>query len=86
MEFNLSKCQVVSVTSSRTPLQTQYILYGQVLEAVSSVMYLGWISPAALAGTLMWTESQPTHKGHSDLLNEISKLSPLKSELRLINP
>ena len=41
MEFNPSKCQVVRVTSSRTPLQTQYILHGQVLEAVSSAKYLG---------------------------------------------
>ena len=41
MEFNPSKCQVVRVTSSRNPLQTQYILHGQVLEAVSSARYLG---------------------------------------------
>ena len=75
MEFNPSKRQVVRVTSSRTPLQTQYILHGQVLEAVSSARYLGWISPAASAGTLMRTESQPTKTGHLDLLNGISKLS-----------
>ena len=41
MEFNPSKCQVIRVTASRTPLQTQYILHGQVLEAVSSARYLG---------------------------------------------
>ena len=41
MEFNPSKCQVIKVTASRTPLQTQYILHGQVLEAVSSARYLG---------------------------------------------
>ena len=40
-EFNPFKCQVVRVTSSRNPLQTQYILHGQVLEAVSSARYLG---------------------------------------------
>ena len=39
MEFNPSKCQVVRVTSSRISLQTQYILHGQVLEAVSSARY-----------------------------------------------
>ena len=71
MEFNPSKCQVVRVTSSRDPLQTQYILHGQVLEAVSSARYLGWISPATSSGTLMWTESQPTQIGHSDLLGVI---------------
>ena len=41
MGFNPSKCQVVRVTSSRNPLQTQYILNGQVLEAVSSARYMG---------------------------------------------
>ena len=41
MEFNPSKCQAVRVTSSRVPLQTQYVLHGQVLEAVSSARYLG---------------------------------------------
>ena len=56
MEFNPSKCKVVRVTSSRDPLQTQYILHGQVLEAVSSARYLGWISPATSSGTLMWID------------------------------
>ena len=43
MEYGIQhfKCQVIRVTSSRTPLQTQYILHGQVLEAVSSARYLG---------------------------------------------
>ena len=39
MEFNHSRCQVMRVTSSRTPLQTQYMLHEQVLEAVSSARY-----------------------------------------------
>ena len=46
IEFNPSKYQVIRVTSSRTPLQTQYILHGQVLEVVSSARYLVLISPA----------------------------------------
>ena len=46
----------------------------------------GWISPATSTGTLMWTESQPTQTGHSDLLREITKLSPIKSEKWPINP
>ena len=66
MEFNPFKCPVVRVISSRNLLQTQYILHGQVLEAVSSARYLGWISPATSAGTLMWTESQPMQTGISD--------------------
>ena len=41
MEFNPSKYQVIRVTKARTPLDTQYILHGQVLEVVSSARYLG---------------------------------------------
>ena len=41
IEINPPKCQVLRVPSSRTPLQTQYILHGQVLGAVSSARYLG---------------------------------------------
>ena len=48
MEFNPSKCQVISVTTARTPLDTQYIWHGQVLEVVSSARYLGWISLVTL--------------------------------------
>ena len=36
-----SKCQVIRVTASRTHLQKQYILHGQIL-AVSSARYLGF--------------------------------------------
>lgn len=32
VKFNLSKCQVVQVPSSRTPLRTTYTLQGQVLK------------------------------------------------------
>ena len=40
MEFNLSKYQVVQVTGSRRPMNTIYMLHGQVLEAVTSAKYL----------------------------------------------
>ena len=41
MHFNLSKCQVPEHTRARNPLQTQYVLHGQVLEAVDHAKYLG---------------------------------------------
>ena len=41
MEFNPSKCQVLRITRSRKPLQSQYALHGQVLETVSDAKYLG---------------------------------------------
>ena len=41
MEFNPGKCQVVHITRSRQPLQSQYTLHGQILESVDSAKYLG---------------------------------------------
>ena len=41
MEFNPGKCQVLHITRSRQPLQSQYTLHGQVLESVDSAKYLG---------------------------------------------
>ena len=36
MEFNPSKCTIIHVTHCKCPLPSQYSLYGQVLESVSS--------------------------------------------------
>ena len=41
MEFNPSKCVVIHVTRSRTPIPSQYLLHGQVLESVAGSKYLG---------------------------------------------
>ena len=41
MEFHPGKCQIIRVTKSLTPLDTEYFLHGHKLEAVSSAKYLG---------------------------------------------
>ena len=41
MEFNPGKCQVMHITKSRVPLQSQYTLHGQILESLDSAKYLG---------------------------------------------
>ena len=41
MEFNPSKCHVIRVTRSRSPLPTSNTLHGQTLEVVSCARYLG---------------------------------------------
>ena len=41
MEFNPSKCVVIHVTRSRTPVPGQYLLHGQALESVAGSKYLG---------------------------------------------
>ena len=40
MEFNPSKCVVIHVTRSRTPVPSQYLLHGQALESVAGSKYL----------------------------------------------
>ena len=41
MKFNTGKCQALNITRIRKPLQSQYILHGQLLEAVDNARYLG---------------------------------------------
>ena len=41
MHFNPSKCQVMHICKSPNPIKTQYVLHGQVLEAVEHAKYLG---------------------------------------------
>ena len=41
MKFNPSKCVVIHITRSRTPVPSQYLLHGQVLESVAGSKYLG---------------------------------------------
>ena len=41
MSFNPGKCHVIHVSTSRSPINTQYVLHGQVVETVSLARYLG---------------------------------------------
>ena len=41
MHFNPSKCQVMHISRAQNPIQTQYVLHSQVLEAVDHANYLG---------------------------------------------
>ena len=41
MEFNPNKCQILRITRSRKPLQSQYTFHGQVFETVSDAKYFG---------------------------------------------
>ena len=50
MEFNPGKCQVIRVTRARTPIPTQYTLYGQTLEVMLAARYLG----VNIASDLSW--------------------------------
>ena len=41
MHLNPSKCQVMHISRAHNPIQTKYVLHGQVLEAVDHAKYLG---------------------------------------------
>ena len=75
-----SKCQVIWVTFSMTPINTQYILHGQVLEVVSCARYLGWRSLVTWVGSSMWTELLPPQIKLSASLGATLRLSPLQSK------
>ena len=52
MEFNPSKCTVIHVSKSRSPLAAEYQLHGQVLESVTSSKYLG----VDISDNLSWNQ------------------------------
>ena len=41
MQFNPSKCQVIHITRSRSPIPTEYTLHGENIEVVECARYLG---------------------------------------------
>ena len=51
MQFNPSKCQVVQVTGSKSPIKSEYILHGQVLETVTCARYLS----VDIRSNISWT-------------------------------
>ena len=58
MVFNPSKCHVIRVTRSRSPLPTSYTLHGQTLEVVVCARYLGLTHLTTSHGSPMSREYQ----------------------------
>ena len=52
MSFNVSKCEVMRMSRQRNPISHDYLLHGQVLEAVDNSKYLG----VTLSNKLDWTK------------------------------
>ena len=50
MEFNASKCEVLTVTNKRFSIVTNYIIHGQAIKKVKSAKYLG----IAITSNLKW--------------------------------
>ena len=76
MELNPSKCQVIHITSSKTPIPTQYTLHNCILESVSSPTYLG----VDISSDLSWdTHINRISKRQTTLLaflGETSRFTP----------
>ena len=51
-EFHPAKCQTLSITRSRKPLQPSYVLHGHTLENVSSAKCLG----VTINNTVSWDD------------------------------
>ena len=67
MEFNPGKCQVMHITKSKVPFQSQYTLHGQTLESVDSAKYLGVTISQDLTGINTLTTSLVRQTEPSDL-------------------
>ena len=83
MELNPSKCQVIHITSSKTPIPTQYTLHNCILESVSSPTYLG----VDISSDLSWdTHINRISKRQTTLLaflGETSRFNPNRLNLLL---
>ena len=77
MEFNPSKCHVIRVIRSRSPLPTSYTLHSQTLDVVSCARYLG----VDISNDLSW-------KSHvTRISNTANKsLGFLRRNLKALNP
>ena len=69
MHFNPSKCQVMHICKSPNLIKTQYVLHGQVLEAVEHAKYLG----LDIGNKLSWNNhiQNVTTKANKDTYVEI---------------
>ncbi len=65
MHFNPSKCQILHISRTKSPVTSSYTLHGQVLEAVASAKYLG----ATISNNLSWNQhiTNITNKANSTL-------------------
>ena len=65
MEFNPSKCQVLHITRLKKPLNTQYTLHDQILEATNTAKYL----EVTISKDLSWNDhiSSITSKANNTL-------------------
>ncbi len=65
MHFNPSKCLVLHISRSRTPINTLYNLHGQILQSVASAKYLG----VTISNNLTWNTHihQITNKANKTL-------------------
>ena len=59
MKFNPLKCQVIQVTGSRKPINTNYRLHGQVLETVICARFSSGLSLRSHTDTITGSATKP---------------------------
>ena len=72
MQFNPSKCQVIHITRSRSPLSTKYTIHGETLEEVASARYLG----VDIANDLSWKTHISRITKHCKQITRLPKKEP----------
>ena len=77
MEFNPSKCEVLSVTRKRSPTLHNYCLHGEVLRRVSATKYLG----VTITSDLNWNKHiHSISKGANQTLGFVKRNIKTRSE------
>ena len=77
MEFHPSKCNIMTISRSRSPLLANYKLYGQILDRVNQMKYLG----VTVASDLRWNRHV-----NSIVAGANTTLRFLKRNLRVSSP
>ena len=78
MSFHPDKCNIMNITTKRTPIHFYYNMYGHILESVKHAKYLGITISSDLKKTPTFNKQPPKQTNLYVLSEEISKSSHKK--------
>ncbi|VDI53348.1 Hypothetical predicted protein [Mytilus galloprovincialis] len=85
MEFNVSKCNVMHLTRSKTPIKEPYYMHGKQLEAVTDMKYLGITIKDDLSWNLHINNSVASANQAQGMLSRNTKKSPQQTKTNAVN-